>query len=527
MARTKKPTAETLETAKTGQSAVKPEKTKPATTKKSAAKPKAPKTEAKPKKKRDLGKPRVLFVSAEVNPFSQTGGLGEVASSLPVAVNGRGDAEMAVVTPLYACVADKYRKEFEFVCHINVPVAWRSQYAGLFRYVYRGVTYYFIDNEYYFKRDKLYGYFDDAERFAFFTRAVLELMPYMDFEPNILHANDWHTALVPIYYKLYYMYREDYADIRTLITIHNIEYQGKYDGSLLEDVFGISGFQYFTLEWGGCVNLLFGSIAYSDRVSTVSETYAQELRTPEHACGLQDAINRYSDKLTGIVNGIDTEVYNPATAPVLFANYDAKDPGKKVENKLGLQKMLGLPERADVPMITMVSRLASHKGLDILKAAMPGIIKEDVQFVLLGTGEPEYEGFFADLQNAYPDKARALIMFNKDMSQRLFAAGDIYMMPSRSEPCGLGQMMAMRYGTVPIVRNVGGLNDTVHEGENGNGFVATEYTGESLYNATKRALDLYKDKTEWSELVSRDMNEDFSWSVSAGKYIELYKDMLK
>lgn len=478
-------------------------------------------------KKRDLSKPLVLYVAAEVNPFSQTGGLGEVASSLPVAVNEIGGAEMAVVTPLYECVAEKYRKDFEFICHINVPVAWRSQYAGLFRYVYRGVTHYFIDNEYYFKREKLYGYFDDAERFAFFTRAVLELMPYMDFKPNILHVNDWHTALVPIYYKLYYMYREEYADIKTIVTIHNIEYQGKYDGNLLEDVFGISGFQYFTLEWGGCVNLLFGSIAYSDMVSTVSETYAEELKTREHACGLQDAINRFSDKLTGIVNGIDTEVYNPATAPALFAHYDAKDPSKKTENKLGLQKMLGLPERADVPMITMVSRLASHKGLDILKSAMPNIIKEDVQFVLLGTGEAEYEGYFADLQNAYPDKARALIMFNKDMSQRLFAAGDIYMMPSRSEPCGLGQMMAMRYGTIPIVRNVGGLNDTVREGEDGNGFIATEYTGESLYAATKRAIDLYADKEKWSALVSRAMNEDFSWSVSARKYIDLYYKLLK
>lgn len=488
------------------------------TTKKAAAKPVARKKTVKP------DKPRILLAAAEVNPFSQTGGLGEVASSLPVAVNSIGSAEMAVVTPLYECVGSEHREKFEFVCHINVPVAWRSQYAGLFRYVYRGVIHYFIDNEYYFKRPGLYGYYDDAERFAFFNRAVLELMPYMDFKPNILHSNDWHTALVPIYYNQFYKTTEGYEDIKNIITIHNIEYQGKYDGFLLEDVFGISGYQYFTLEWGGCVNLMYGAIAYSDMVTTVSETYAQELRTAEHACGLQDAIDRYANKLTGIVNGIDTEVYDPETAPALFAHYSAENPSMKAENKRGLQSLLGLPERADVPMITMVTRLAGHKGLDILKAAMPRLIKEDIQFVLLGTGAPEYEGFFTDLQHSYPDKARALITFNKDMSQKLFAAGDIYMMPSKSEPCGLGQMMAMRYGTIPVVRNVGGLNDTVREGYNG--FVATEHTAASLEAATLRALAAYKNKEEWAEIMNRAMTADWSWNASAEKYIDLYKKVL-
>lgn len=487
--------------------------------------PRRPAAKTKPAKKDKL---RILLVSAEVNPFSQTGGLGEVASSLPVAVNELGTAEMAVVTPLYECVGQQYRKDFEFVCHINVPVAWRSQYAGLFKYVYRGVTHYFIDNEYYFKRGGLYGYYDDAERFAFFCRAVLELMPYMDFKPDVLHSNDWHTALVPIYYKLYYMYAEgdDYSYIQNLITIHNIEYQGKYDGHLLEDVFGIPGNQYFTLEWGGCVNLMFGAMAYSDKISTVSRTYAEELKSPEHACGLQDAVKRFEYKLTGIVNGIDTVVYNPATAPSLFEHYDAGEIEKKVLNKTGLQKLVGLPEREDVPMITMVTRLAWHKGLDILKQAMPRIVKEDVQFVLLGTGEPEYEGFFRDLQAAYPDKVRAIIAFNKDMSQKLFAAGDLYMMPSHSEPCGLGQMMAMRYGTIPIVRNVGGLNDTVREGENGNGFVCPVHTGEALADATLRALEAYRDKDRWNAIVKRAMTEDWSWTASAKKYIELYKEMV-
>ena len=496
-------------------------------------KPAAKRTSAKKAKLtpagNDISKPRILLVAGECNPFSQTGGLGEVASSLPIAVNELGTAEMAVVTPLYECVGEQYRKDFQFVCHINVPVAWRSQYAGLFKYVYRGVTYYFIDNEYYFKRPGIYGYYDDAERFAFFCRAVLELMPYMDFKPDVLHSNDWHTALVPIYYKLYYMYAEGsaYSYIQNLITIHNIEYQGRYDGNLLEEVFGIAGNQYFTLEWGGCVNLMFGAMAYSDRISTVSRTYAEELKSPEHACGLQDAVKRFEDKLTGIVNGIDTVVYNPATALSLFEHYDAEHPEKKVLNKTGLQKLVGLPEREDVPMITMVSRLAWHKGLDILKQAMPRIVKEDVQFVILGTGEPEYEGFFRDLEAAYPDKVRAIIAFNKDMSQKLFAAGDLYMMPSHSEPCGLGQMMAMRYGTIPIVRNVGGLNDTVHEGEDGNGFVCPVHTGEALADTTLRALEAYRDKHRWAGIMNRAMTEDWSWTASAKKYIDLYKEMIE
>ena len=496
------------------------------TTKKSTVK-KTATTKKVTKKIIDDSKPRVLLASAEVNPFSQTGGLGEVASSLPIAVNASGEATMAVVTPLYECVKEEYRKDFEFICHINVPVAWRREYAGLFRYEYRGVIHYFIDNERYFKRSNLYGYYDDAERFAFFNRAVLELMPYMDFKPNVLHANDWHTALIPVYYRLFYINSDGYKNIKTMITIHNIEYQGKYDGFLLEDVFGISGYEYHNLEWGGCVNLLYGAIAYSDLISTVSRTYAQELRTSEHACGLENAIDRYADKLTGIVNGIDTEVYNPATAPAIVSHYSADDFSAKVENKLALQRELGLPERADVPMITMVTRLAGHKGLDILKTAITDIIKEDVQFVLLGTGEPEYEGFFSDLQSAYPDKARALIMFNKIMSQKLFASGDIYMMPSKSEPCGLGQMMAMRYGALPIVRNVGGLNDTVVEGENGNGFIATEHTSKSLYEASMRAIEAYRDKEKWSRLMTNAMKADWSWAKSGKEYIEMYKKLLE
>ncbi len=521
-----------MATKKTGAAAAGEKKAaakRPAAKKTAAEKPAAKRPAAKkPAARKIPEKPRILLVAGECNPFSQTGGLGEVASSLPIAVNELGTAEMAVVTPLYECVGEQYRKDFQFICHINVPVAWRSQYAGLFKYIYRGVTYYFIDNEYYFKRGGLYGYYDDAERFAFFCRAVLELMPYMDFKPDVIHANDWHTALVPIYYKLYYMYAEGdaYSYIQNLFTIHNIEYQGRYDGNLLEEVFGIAGNQYFTLEWGGCVNLMFGAMAYCDRISTVSRTYAEELRSPEHACGLQDAVRRFEGKMTGIVNGIDTVVYNPATALALFEHYDATCPEKKVLNKTGLQKLLGLPEREDVPMITMVSRLAWHKGLDILKQAMTRIVKEDVQFVLLGTGEPEYEGFFRDLERAYPDKVRAIIAFNKDMSQKLFAAGDIYMMPSHSEPCGLGQMMAMRYGTVPIVRNVGGLNDTVHEGEDGNGFVCPVHTGEALAETTLRALAAYRDKPRWQAIMQRGMTEDWSWTASAKKYIELYKEMI-
>lgn len=468
---------------------------------------------------------KILFVAAEVNPFSQTGGLGEVASSLPIAVNETKCAEVAVISPLYECITKEVRSRFEFVTSTYVQLSWRRQYAGLFRYKTRGVTYFFIDNEYYFKRKGLYGHFDDGERFAFFSKAVLDLMPLLDFVPNIIHTNDWHTALVPIYYRLAYADRPWYRGMKNIFTIHNIEYQGIFGREILGDVFGLADFVFPRLSWKGSVNLVAGAIRCADIVSTVSETYAKELMLPEFACGLENLIKDYSEKMTGIVNGIDMEVYNPETGADLYAVYSAEEIAGKAENKKNLQKYLKLPVKANTPLITMVTRLAAHKGLDILKDAMKGLVKEDIQFVLLGSGAPEYEGFFMDIERAYPDKVRAIIAFDKSLSRKLFASGDIYMMPSKSEPCGLGQMMAMRYGTLPIVRNVGGLNDTVKEGVNG--FVCTSHTSEALLETVKRAINAYKNKEEWAKTVKKAMTTDWSWKVSAKKYIDMYDALAK
>lgn len=467
----------------------------------------------------------VLFVTGEAAPFAQTGGLGEVAGSLPAAVNaGHKNINVSVILPLYDSIKSEVREHFEFICNLYVPVAWRSQYAGLYKYNYCGATYYFVDNEYYFKRPNLYGYYDDGERFAFFTRAVLELLPKLDVMPDILHCNDWHTALTPVYFKLFYNEKEGYGNIKTLFTIHNIEYQGKYSQSILEDVFGIPFSLMQSVSYDNCVNLMYSAMTYSDRVSTVSPTYATELEDPFYACGLDGVVRSIKYKFSGIINGINTDVYNPGTNKSLFSNYSASDLSKKTDNKRGLQKMLDLPA-SDDPMLIVVSRLAEHKGADILKTAIDSVIKTDVQFVVLGTGEPEYEKFFFNLQNEYPTKARMIAAFNPDMAQKLFSAGDIFLMPSRSEPCGLGQMMAMRYGTVPVVRQCGGLKDTVTEGEKGNGFNFAAYDAKELTAAIGRAVKLYGDREAWTKLMIRDMTADYSWSASGKKYIDLYRQL--
>ncbi len=467
---------------------------------------------------------KILFVAAEVNPFSQTGGLGEVASSLPIALNAKGLAEVAVISPLYEVIGKEMRSKFDFITSTYIQLSWRKQYVGLFRYKTRGVTYYFLDNEYYFKRRGLYGHYDDGERFAFFSKAVLDIIPLLDFSPDIIHSNDWHTALVPIYYKLGYVDKPLYRGIKNVFTIHNIEYQGIFGREILGDVFGLADYVFPKMSWMGSVNLVAGAIRCADIVSTVSETYAKEILRPEYACGLDPLLNDYSSKVMGIVNGIDVEVYNPESGADLFAPYSAEDLSGKWKNKAELQKLLQLPEKKDVPLITMVSRLAAHKGLDILKEAMYDLVSDDIQLVVLGTGAPEYEGFFLDMERAHPDKIRAVIAFDKSLSRKLFAAGDIYMMPSKSEPCGLGQMMAMRYGTLPIVRSVGGLNDTVKDGVNG--FVCPEHYGRMLAETTRRAEKEFADREKWLAMVKTAMTTDWSWNVSAEKYAEMYKKCL-
>lgn len=490
-------------------------------------KPKVEKTEVKQAAK----KKRVLMVASEAWPFAGTGGLGEVVGSLPKALNKLGDVEAEVIIPLYESVPEEYRAKMTFVRSINVPLAWRNQYCGLFTLELDGVKYMFVDNEYYFKRTGLYGYGDDGERFAFFSRAVLELLPYID-KPDVIHCNDWHTALVPVYYKLFYQYREGMDGIKTIFTIHNIEYQGQFSGDVIEDLFGIPRREYMSVEYHGCINLMKAAIDYSDSVSTVSNSYAGEIMSSEYAHGLESVLLKNAYKLKGILNGIDTVTYDPANSGSLFKNYDANtvDEYKKV-NKTELQRMLNLPVDENVPMIAMITRLASHKGLDIVRSAFNGIMQDDVQFVVLGTGDADHENFFRHMQNVYGNRVRAIIAFNKDMAQKIYAGADVFLMPSRSEPCGLSQMIAMRYGTVPVVRLTGGLKDSVidcGDGTVGTGFGFTEYDAGALRHAVDRAVGLYRDYRDiWTGLRKRDMQSDFSWNKSAKEYDAYYAEVLE
>ncbi|MDE7395148.1 MAG: glycogen synthase GlgA [Clostridiales bacterium] len=471
-----------------------------------------------------------MFVCSEAFPFAGTGGLGEVMGSLPRAVNEqKGGFEARVILPLYESFPDSERSRLQFMCHINVPLAWRNQYCGLFKLVEKGVTYYFVDNEYYFKRPNLYGYYDDGERFAFFSRAVVELIPHLDFKLDVLHCHDWQTALVPIYYKLFYMYREGYGGIKTIFTIHNIEYQGKYSRSIIEDVFGIPAAEYMSIEHRGCINLMKGAIDYSDAISTVSPTYARQIMDPYYAHGLENVLLKNSHKLRGILNGIDVDTYNPRTQKALFANYDENHLEGKARGKAELQRMLNLPVSPDTPIIAIVSRLVSHKGLDLIRYAMNDILRKNVQVVLLGKGDPDYENYFSHVQKMYDQKFSAVIAFNKDLSHKIYAGADIFLMPSKSEPCGLSQMMACRYGTIPVVRETGGLNDSIvdcYNGDLGNGFRFSRYDAADMLGAIDRAVGLYADyKDKWHGLVVRAMTSDFTWKTSAGEYLKFYKDL--
>ncbi len=507
---------------------LKPAAEKKAPAPKTANAPVAEKKAAPDKKPQNK---KVLFVCSEAFPFAGTGGLGEVMGSLPRAINEqKAGYEARIILPLYEGFPQSERSKLQFVCHINVPLAWRNQYCGLFKLDHNGTVYYFVDNEYYFKRPNLYGYYDDGERFAFLSRAVAELLPHLDFKPDILHCHDWQTALVPIYYKLFYMYREGYGGIKTIFTIHNIEYQGKYSRSIIEDVFGIPDNQYMSIEHRGCINLMKGAIDYSDAISTVSPTYAREIMDPFYAHGLENVLLKNSHKLRGILNGIDVDTYNPRTQPALFANFDENDLAGKARGKEELQKMLSLPVSSDTPIIAIISRLVGHKGLDLVRMSMNDLLKRNVQVVLLGKGDPDYENYFAHVQKMYERKFSAVIAFNKDLSHKIYAGADIFLMPSKSEPCGLSQMMACRYGTVPVVRETGGLADSIvdcYNGDIGNGFRFSRYAADDMMGAIDRAVGLYTDyKDKWAGLRKRAMTTDFTWRQSAGEYFKFYNEVL-
>lgn len=473
---------------------------------------------------------KVLYVASEANPFMASGGLGDVAGSLPIALRKRLIG-CRVVMPLYDSIKQEYKDEMKFITSISVPVSWRRQYCGIFEAKCNGVIFYFLDNQYYFKRDGIYGHYDDAERFAFFSRAVLEIIPHLDWKPDIIHCNDWQSALTPLYYSCYYANQPGYENIKTVFTIHNIQYQGKYGDELLNDVLGIAPEYNNLILYDGLVNFMKAGIECANKVTTVSPTYAKEILDPWYSYGLDPILNQRSWKLSGILNGIDTDSYNPATDPNIFKNYDESNfrEGKAV-NKKELQQAMGMAVRDNVPLVGIVSRLAGHKGFDLMKAVLEKSLWErDIQYVVLGSGEWQYESFFRELHNKYPDKVGVTIGFIPELARKIYAGADMFLMPSKSEPCGLSQMVSLRYGTIPIVRETGGLKDSITDSGDGegNGFTFKTYDAYDMLGAIYRAVDAYSNKDYWQTLVKRALECDMSWGKSANEYIKMYKALVK
>ena len=475
---------------------------------------------------------KVLFVASEAVPFIKTGGLADVAGSLPKSLKAEG-VDIRVILPKYGSIKEEWTSKMSHVGNITVPVSWRDKYAGVDMIEHDGVTYYFLDNEEYFKRDSLYGYFDDAERFAFFSRAVLNVLPMLDFWPDVIHTNDWHAGMVNVFLKLDHIGDERYAGIKTLFSIHNLKYQGVFPKSVMNDVLGLD-WKYFNngdLEFYDAVNYMKAGIIYADFVGTVSRTYAQEIQYDYFGENLDGLLRKRSDSLFGIVNGIDYDVYNPATDKNLLYTYDVNSWNKKVDNKVRLQEDLGLPVKRDTPIIAMVTRLVDAKGLDLLVRIMDELLAtEDAQFVLLGTGDKRYEDWFQGLQWRFPDKVSANIRFSNQLAQRIYASSDIFLMPSIYEPCGIGQLIALRYGTVPVVRATGGLRDTIqpynkYTGE-GNGYIFENINAHDMAYVIKQALGDYRDKSVWNHLVENAMNSDYSWKNSAKEYINLFSRLV-
>lgn len=471
---------------------------------------------------------KVLYAASEAVPFCKTGGLADVAGSLPPALAAQG-VETAVILPLYRRVKERFADQLTFLCYDYVDLAWRHAYCGLFSLKKDGVTWYFLDNEQYFGRPELYGCADDGERFGFFSRAVVKMLDHLDFWPDVIHCNDWQTALIPIYLKDDGVREERYRSVRTVLTIHNIEYQGRYDPYCLGDLFGLDRgwVDDGTLLLDGDLNLLKGAILTADAVNAVSPTYAQELKNPYFAHRMEGILTQCGYKLSGVLNGIDMKLYDPAADPRIAANYTAEDVSGKAADKAELQKALGLRPEPETPIIAMVSRLVTHKGLDLIREVMGDIMELPVQFVLLGSGDAAYEDFFRHAAERWPERMAIRLGYDEALSMAIYAGADLFLMPSRSEPCGLSQMIAMRYGTVPIVRETGGLKDTVQPYEAwrdaGTGFTFANYSSADMLHVLREAVYLYKDYPDaFARLRRRAMERDFSWNRSAGDYLKIY-----
>ena len=475
---------------------------------------------------------KILYVASEAAPFCKTGGLADVAGSLPPALAANGD-DVAVILPLYDMVSQTWREQMVFRGYIYVDLAWRHEYCGLYSLDYQGVTWYFVDNERYFCRGQLYGEHDDGERFAFFSRAVVDLLEKMDWMPDVVNCNDWQSALVPIYLKDAAASREEIRGIGTVLTIHNIEYQGMFGEHTVCDLFGLDYGWYAdgTLELNGCVNLLKGAMMCADHVNTVSPTYARQLHNSFYAHGMEHIVDLCDHKMSGVLNGLDVVSFDPAVDQAIAANYTADDVTGKAACKAELQRQVGLQENPDVPVIAMVSRLVSHKGVDLVCEVLEGIMGTGAQLVVLGKGDAAYEEFFKQAQQSFPGQLSAQIAYSDKLSRQIYSGADLFLMPSKSEPCGLSQMIAMRYGAVPIVRQTGGLADTVRScqlgQEDGNGYVFANYNAYDMLYTIHQAVELYREDREgFAAVQNRGMTDDFSWGASARSYRDIYASIV-
>ncbi len=473
----------------------------------------------------------ILFVTSEAVPFSKTGGLADVAFALPKALR-KENVDIRVVVSKTFDLPDTIADREEYLDTFYVDVGWRKQYVGLSRIEHEEIPYYFIDNEYYFRRDGLYGHYDDGEKFSYYCRSVLEAIRHMDFKPDVIHLNDWHTGMIPVLLNEHYRHDPLYENIKTVFTIHNLKYQGVFGPEILNDLLGIGPGHFYSggMEFHGGVSFMKSGINFADAITTVSETYADEIQYPFFGENLDGLLRDRRDVLHGITNGVDHDIYDPRKDPHIKWKYDSRGLKKKRENKRELQERLGLPVSEFTPMIGMVTRLANMKGLDLIEHVMEEMMALDVQFVVLGTGEAHYENMLRYYQDKYPGKVRALIEFNVGLSHQIYAGSDLFLMPSLFEPCGLGQQIALRYGTLPIVRETGGLKDTVEPynvyTDEGNGFSFANYNAHEMLTAIESAVQVYEDRRAWNKIVRRAMKSDTSWKKSAQKYMAVYQDIL-
>ncbi|WP_446898093.1 glycogen synthase GlgA [Clostridium sp. LBM24168] len=474
---------------------------------------------------------KVLLAASEAEPFVKTGGLADVIGTLPKYLKKIG-LDARIVIPKYRDIKSGLINKLNFIKYFYVPVGWRNKYCGIFQYEYQGIIYYFIDNEYYFYRDRLYGYYDDGERFAFFDRAVLNMLWEINYKPDIIHCNDWHTGMIPVLYKIEYEQDKFYNGIKFLFNIHNLLFQGNFDKNILGELFNLDSIYYEngSVELNGAVSFMKSGINYSDKISTVSCSYAQEIQTPYYGENLDGLLKSRNNDLWGIVNGIDYTIYNPENDSMIFRNYNKENLRNKMVNKLKLQKDLNLNVDREIPMLAIISRFTPQKGMDIIQNIGERLVSKHIQLVILGTGYKQYEDYFRYLSSKYPETVSTNIYFDDVLAHRIYASSDIFLMPSLFEPCGLGQLIALRYGTIPIVRETGGLKDTIqpynkYTGE-GNGFSFTNFNADDFFHVINDALDYFSEKEIWNNIIKHAMESDNSWDNSAKLYKSLYESLI-